>query len=160
MVTRNRFEALHRLGAFQGLSDVELASLEEICHNRSLAAGEICQAAGQSSNRMNFILSGRIGAVLHVPNYSVTCSEILTDTLGPGDIFGWSALIKETPWSTLKVVDRTEVLYIDPVELLSLCEKNNHLGYMFMKNLAGIISSRLRRHRICLLNSMLAMRGG
>jgi CRP/FNR family cyclic AMP-dependent transcriptional regulator len=150
---------LRKIRFFHGLDDAELNKLAKLGQNRSFAVGEICQSEGQNSNRIHFILSGRVGAVLHIPNYSYSRSEIMVDTLGPGELFGWSALIKGTPWSTLKVIDQTEVFYIDADELLSLCETNYHLGYILMKNLASLISSRLRRNRMSMLNAIVAMKG-
>ena len=83
----------------------------------------------------------------------------MIDTLSPGELFGWPALIKGTPWSTLKVIDQTEVFYIDADDLISLCESDYHLGYILMKNLAALISSRLRRNRMSILNCIVAMKG-
>jgi CRP-like cAMP-binding protein len=159
MVTLNKIDTLRKVRFFHGLDDGELRKLGNLCSTRSFAVGEICQSEGQNCNRIHFIVSGRVGAVLHIPNHSCSSSEIMIDILGPGELFGWSALIKGTPWSTLKVIDQTEVLYVDADELVSLCETDYHLGYILMKNLASLISSRLRRNRMSMLNAIVAMKG-
>jgi CRP-like cAMP-binding protein len=159
MVTLSKIDSLRKIHFFYGLEDGELSKLGSLCQNRSFAVGEVCQCEGQNSNWIHFIVSGRVGAVLHIPSYSYSSSEIMIDTLGPGELFGWSALIKGTPWSTLKVIDQTEVFYLDANDMLSLCESNYHLGYILMKNLAALISSRLRRNRMSMLNSIVGMKG-
>ncbi len=159
LVTRERVQALRNNHFFQGLNDSEFATLGKVCQRRLFAAGEICQSEGQHSGRIHFILSGRVGALLHVPNYSLSSGEILIDALGPGEVFGWSALIKGATWPTLKVVDQTETFFLDADELLALCEINYHLGFVLMRNLATLVASRLRRSRLSTCNAILAMKG-
>jgi CRP/FNR family cyclic AMP-dependent transcriptional regulator len=155
----SKIESLRKIRFFHGLNDAELTTLGNLCRNRSFGVGEICQTEGQNPYRIHFILSGKVGAVLQIPNYSHSGSEIIIDILSPGELFGWSALIKGTPWSKLKVIDQTEVFYIDADDLIALCESNCHLGYILMKNLAALISSRLRHNRMSILNSIVAMKG-
>ena len=160
MVVRNKGEMLKSIHFFRGLDDAELEEVARLCGEHSYNTGELCQSEGQATNRVNIILSGRVGAVIHIPNVSYCSSEIILNTLHAGDIFGWSALIKGTPWSTLRVLEPTKVLYLDADELIDLCEKNNHLGYILMKNLSMMIASSLRRNRMSLLNALVAIRGG
>ena len=159
MGVSSKIESLRKIRFFRGLNDAELSELGNLCQNRSFAVGEICQIEGQNPQRIHFIISGRVGAVLRIPNYPHSSSEILIDTLSPGELFGWSALIRGSPWSTLKVMDQTEVFYIDADDLISLCESDYHLGYILMKNLAALISARLRRNRMSILNCIVAMKG-
>jgi CRP-like cAMP-binding protein len=159
MAVQTNNEILKKINFFRGLDDSELNMVSTLCKEKTYAAGEICQTEGQSANRVHFILKGKVGAVIHIPNISYSNSEIILDTLGMGDVFGWSALIKGSPWSTLKVLEPTEVVFISSEELISLCENNNHLGYILMKNLAVLISSRLRRNRMSTLNAIVAIKG-
>ncbi len=142
-----------------GLSDSELTQVASLGKERSYAVGEICQTEGQSDNRVNLILKGRVGTAIRIANVTYGGNEIILDTLTTGDAFGWSSLIKGTPWSTLKVLEPTDVLYINASELLDLCESNTRIGYILMKNLAALISSRLRRNRMSMLNALVAIKG-
>ncbi|MCR4393445.1 MAG: cyclic nucleotide-binding domain-containing protein, partial [Dehalococcoidales bacterium] len=112
-----------------------------------------------SMNRVNMILKGRVGAVVRIPNVTYLSSEIILDTLHEGDVFGWSCLIQDRPWSTLRVIDPTEVLTVDGSALLNLFEENPRIGYIVMRHLAGLIASRLRRNRMSMLNAIVAIRG-
>jgi CRP/FNR family transcriptional regulator, cyclic AMP receptor protein len=159
MVVQNKCEAVKCINFFNGLTDSELIEVANICKEHDFGAGELCQIEGQSTNKINLIVKGRVGAVRHIPNVTYCSSEIILDTLHDGEVFGWSALIKGTPWSTLRVLDPTEVLTLDAGELLDLCESNNHIGYILMKNLSTLIASRLRRNRMSILNAIVAIRG-
>lgn len=159
MEAQGKNEAIKKIHFFNGLTDGEMGQIAQICGTCSFAVGELCQVEGQSTNKIHLIVKGRVGAVRHIPNVSYCSSEIILDTLHDGDVFGWSALIKGTPWSTLRVLDATEVLYLDANDLLNLCELYNHIGYILMKNLSALIASRLRRNRMSILNAIVAIRG-
>jgi CRP-like cAMP-binding protein len=159
MVMQNKSEALAKTPFFRGLDEAELSHIASHCSERTYAVGEICQTEGQPGDRVNIILKGRAGAVVRIPNISYVSSEIIIDSLVAGDVFGWSSLIKTTPWSTLRVIESMDVLYIGTLDLLKLCENNNHIGYVVMKNLASLIASRLRRNRMSTLNALVAIKG-
>ncbi len=152
-------EILKKVSLFKGLDDGELIHINSLCNKRSYTVGELCQTEGQAVNRINIILEGRVGAVIHIPNMTYSSNEIILDTLHSGDVFGWSALIKGTPWSNLRVLVPTEVLYINADELINLCENNTRIGFITMKNLAALIASRLRRNRMTTLNTIVAIKG-
>jgi CRP/FNR family cyclic AMP-dependent transcriptional regulator len=159
MATLIGTDTLKRINLFKGLDDAELGVLSALCKEKTYQVGEICQTEGQSDNLVHIIIKGRVGAVGHIPNISCNASEIILDTLGPGEVFGWSALIRGTPWSTLRVLEPTEIIIFSGEDLINLCEKNNHIGYVMMKNLAMLIAARLRRNRMSTLNAIVAMKG-
>jgi CRP-like cAMP-binding protein len=159
MVIKTNYEILKKINFFKGLDESELNMVSTLCKEKTYDIGEICQTEGQSDKQVHFILKGKVGAVIRIPNISCNTNEIILDTLGVGDVFGWSALIQGTPWSTLKVVETTNVVYISAEDLISLCEKNTHLGYIVMKNLAVLVALRLRRNRMSTLNAIVAMKG-
>ncbi len=159
MVVQNKSEAVGKIHFFRGLAEPELVQVANICEEHNFEVGELCQVEGQSTNKIHLIVKGRVGAVRHIPNVTYCSSEIILDTLHDGDVFGWSSLIKGTPWSTLRVLDPTEVLTLDAADLINLCESNTHIGYILMKNLSTLIASRLKRNRMNILNAIVAMRG-
>jgi CRP/FNR family transcriptional regulator, cyclic AMP receptor protein len=152
-------EVLRRISLLRGLDEAELSLIANISELKSYAIGEICQTDGISENRVHLIYEGRAGVIVRVPNISYASNEIIPDTLGPGDVFGWSTLIKGVPWSTLRVLEPLKVVFVNTEDLLNLCENNNHLGYIIMKNLASLIASKFRRNRMSVLNTLVAMKG-
>ncbi len=160
MVTQTVSEVLKHYSFFRGLDDEELEQVSDISHRRSLTVGEICQTEGQASDYINVIAEGRVGTVVRIPNITYNSAEIVLDTLRPGELLGWSALIRGTPWSTLRVLEPTEIIQIEAQTLLDLCERYPHIGFIVMKNLSSLIASRLRRNRISTLNTIVAIKGG
>ena len=152
-------ELLKKSTFLRGLNDEDLAQIATICGEQSYGIGELCQKEGQPSSRVNLIIEGRVGTVVRIPNVTYCSSEIILDTLHEGDMFGWSSLIKGTPWSTLRVLEPTRILYLEAEDLVNLCEKNYRIGYILMKNLATLIASRLRRNRMSTLNTIVAIKG-
>ena len=142
----------------RGLDESELDQIAELCLERSYEVGELCQIEGQPSKHVYLITQGRVGVLIRIPNVTYCNTEIIMDTLHEGDVFGWQTLIKGTPWSTLRVIEKTKVLYISTSELMKLCEKNYHIGYCLMKNLSALIASRLRRNRMSILNAIVAIK--
>jgi len=67
---------------------------------------------------------------------------------GKGEIFGWSALVEPRRFTaTVRCLDRSKVFIIKGHELMDLLEKDYQVGFTVMRNLAGVISSRLRDTR-------------
>ena len=159
MTTQITNETLLGISFLKGLNDAELTQLAKLCHAHSYATGEICQTEGQPTKRINLIIKGRVGVVMHIPNITYCSSEIIMDTFRDGEVFGWSALLQGAPWSTLRVLEPTEVLYINVDDVLGLCDNCSHIGYVLMKNLSWLIASRFRRNRMSILNAIVAIRG-
>jgi CRP/FNR family cyclic AMP-dependent transcriptional regulator len=159
MVIQINNEVMKKITFLRGLNETELAQVADLAQEHSFSIGEIAQVEGQSANKVFFILEGRVGAVLRIPNITYCSSEIILDTLREGDVFGWSSLMRGTPWSTLKVLEPTKVMTVDSEALIDLCENNPRIGYVLMKNLASVIASRLRRNRMSTLNALVAIKG-
>jgi CRP-like cAMP-binding protein len=159
MVIQINNEVMRKIPFLRGLDESELSQVADLCEERTYSIGEICQVEGQSANKVFFIIEGRVGAVLRIPNITYCSSEIILDTLREGDVFGWSSLMRGTPWSTLKVIEPTKVMEVSAEKLLDLCDTHPRIGYVIMKNLASVIASRLRRNRMSTLNALVAIKG-
>lgn len=71
--------------------------------------------------------------------------NIVIDSIKPGEIFGWSALINPRLFSsTAKCSKPTRVFSLPATDLKVMFDKNPQVGYSFIKRLAEIISKRLR----------------
>ncbi len=151
-------ELLKRIDVFKGLTDRELARIAELCREHSHGAGEICVAEGDKADYLRFVKKGRVAIEFRVP-HAPEGKDITVDTVGAGEVFAWSALVTGTMTASVKTVEPTEVLDVSASELLSLCEEDNHIGYTIMKNLTWVISSRLTRSRLALLNAISAAIG-
>jgi CRP/FNR family transcriptional regulator, cyclic AMP receptor protein len=159
MIMQTVTQSLKHFSFFKGLEDAELEQIAGLSGKRSYATGELCQIEGESANCIHIITEGRVGTLVRIPNVTYCSSEIILDTLHAGDLFGWSALIRGSPWSTLRVLEPTEVIYINADDLLGLCENYPRIGYILMKNLACLVASRLRKNRVSTLRAIVAIKG-
>jgi CRP-like cAMP-binding protein len=159
MLVLTRNEEFRKIHFFRGMDEEELSQLASLCTQSTFAVGELVQKKNEPANRVNFIIGGKVGAIARMPGTGYGRAEMVIDTLNVGDAFGWSSLIYGTPWSTLRVLEPTTVLSANASDILQLCESNCRLGYILMKNLSALVSSRLRRNRISTLNTIAAIRG-
>ncbi|MBW2605997.1 MAG: cyclic nucleotide-binding domain-containing protein [Deltaproteobacteria bacterium] len=82
-----------------------------------------------------------------VSKYEIQERPIVTDIIGQGDVFGWSAFFTDGLWtSTARCSKQTKLFSLPVSDLMAMFEKDNNLGYVFMTKLAGIIVDRLH-HR-------------
>ena len=148
---------LDKMAFLNGLNRQELVQVASLCTKYSYPKGEICQTEGQPSDRIDLIVKGKVGVVNRITSI-YSSAEIITDIFTDGEVFGWSALLHGAPWSTLRAVEPTEVLHIKVHDLVNLCETNHDIGYILMRNLASLISSRYRRNRMKLLNTIVSLK--
>ncbi len=73
----------------------------------------------------------------------------ILQTLGPGEVVGWSWLIPPYRWRFYAVpVTDTQLLVIDGVGLRKKMEKDHELGYEIYKRLVPVMNSRLIASRL------------
>lgn len=91
------------------------------------------------------VKSGIVGIETFFPNHGF--HQIVS--LGPGELFGWSALVEprhET--ATARADEDAEVFAFAAGKVSDLCLEDTSFGYEIYKALASVISSRLKATRI------------
>ena len=139
-------QTLKVFGLFNGLDDSELAEIAEFCHERNRQAGTVCFIQGRNATDVHLCHRGKVDIIIQL--YEPWGMEVKVHTTKEGEVFGWSALIEShTYTSSAMCAGNVEELYIKGSDLLALFEQNHHMGYVVMKNLSAIISSRLTTDR-------------
>ncbi|MFC1904973.1 Crp/Fnr family transcriptional regulator [Chloroflexota bacterium] len=139
-------QILKEFKLFDGLDDSELAKIADFCHERNLRAGTICFMQGGDATEVHLCRSGKVDIIIQP--YEPAGTEVKVHTIKAGEIFGWSSLMEPRNYtSSAKCAVMGEEVYIKGPDLLNLFEKNLHMGYVVMRNLSAIISSRLREDR-------------
>ncbi len=127
---------------------IPLAGLERV----ALLAQEVsCPAnahlfqEGEKADRVYLIREGHLDLTFRL-TLAEAESEITIDHKGGGDSVGWSAVITPHVY-TLSAACRSPVkLYaFEGPALMELCEENPRFGAVFMRNVAGIVSARVKR---------------
>jgi CRP/FNR family transcriptional regulator, cyclic AMP receptor protein len=102
---------------------------------------------GEPADKFYLIRNGRVAILIEHPG------PIIIQTIGGGDILGWSWLVP--PYSyrfSAKAVENTRAVALDGKCFREKCEKNPDLGYEVLKRLVKVLTGRLEATRLQLLD--------
>jgi CRP-like cAMP-binding protein len=139
-------QVLKEFGLFQGLDDSELTKIAELCNERTLDEGTLYFEQGKEAKELHLCRSGKVDIVVRLREpWGI---EVTVHKAGGGEVFGWSSLVEPHIYTaSAKIVERTEDIYIKASDLNKLFEENTRIGYVFIRNLSAVISSRLTEYR-------------
>ncbi len=142
-------QAAPTFGSFlECLSPAAREKVLSLAQSFHYTAGQTIISMGDPSLRVFVIKSGRVGIMIQVPHKN---SVILT--LGSGDLFSWSALVKpHIETATARALEDTEALGISGRALMDICEQDPRFGYDLYRTLTHVITARLRAARLQLLD--------
>jgi len=143
-------EILKGFVLFSGLSQTELAGIARLCRERTYESSPVIFTMGGSAADVYLLKTGKVDIQIEFKIYDY---EIITTvyTVGKGEIFGWSALVPPHRLTgSARCEGKADVIMINGKELMEFLEKDRRIGYIVMKNLAALISSRLASTTIAL----------
>lgn len=147
METLERIIAEHRFFADLDRSYTRL--LVGCASNVRFDAGTYIFKEGEEANEFYLIRAGRVALEIFAPQRK----PIIVETLGEGDILGWSWLLPPYVWKFhARAVETTRAIALDGKCLRAKCEENHDLGYELLKRFAHIIERRLEATRFQLLD--------
>lgn len=129
-----------------------LSSLKEWCRMRlasgvkpfAAAPGEYLAREGQPAHAFFLIQEGQIEICT-----SEDGKEAKLQTLGPGDVVGWSWIVPPHQWQfDCRAVGCVKGLCFNAAWLRDQCETDTELGYHVVKHLLSVIASRLAATRL------------
>ncbi len=131
-------EIFKRSMPFQVVSDGMLRKIAALSWEVTYPKGASVYEAGDKADDIYIIVSGRIEHAL-VPGVN---ARRPIQTLGPGDVFGWAALMEKFPHrlAVAKVVEPAQVVRINGNELLRLLESDPDAGDVVMSRFATMIT--------------------
>jgi CRP/FNR family transcriptional regulator, cyclic AMP receptor protein len=130
---------------FSGLSDEELVQILPLCEERSYAKGSRVFDEGDVADTFYILQEGQVRLEYEICPQPDYCQDatILLDR--PGDFMGWSSLVKPRRLTAYGVcVTDIRVVTIDSRRLNELMERDSHIGFVVVKELAGLINNRLK----------------
>ena len=132
---------------FAGLSDQHLEQIAEVCTLRTYQPGERCAVQGETIDELRIVSSGKVAVEMRieVAPYTQTLSVA---TLTRGNVFAWSALVEpHILTASVRCIERAQIICIKVSDLQWLFKERPSIERVVMKNLAIVISSRLRDSR-------------
>jgi CRP/FNR family transcriptional regulator, cyclic AMP receptor protein len=104
---------LRSVPLFASFSEEPLRMLTTVVTRRSVTRGTIIMAAGDPTDSLYIILSGRLKVMMS----DADGKEVILTILGPGEFFGEMGLIDDAPRSA-------SVIAIEPCELLTIARRD------------------------------------
>jgi len=128
---------------FHGLTGRHRHTLAECSMPASFEPGEIIVELGEPANCFYLVISGLIGLEsLGAP------SPLRVQTIGPGDILGWSWLFSPYYWHFNAIAEEpTETVFFYGSRLLQECDRNHDFGYELFRRMSQILIDRLQTTR-------------
>ncbi|MBK7256859.1 MAG: cyclic nucleotide-binding domain-containing protein [Ignavibacteriae bacterium] len=132
-----------------GLSFEHMQTLIGCASNVRFADGDTIIHEGQVANKFYLMRSGRVALQMDVPGKTA----LRIQTVGPGEILGWSWLISPFRWHFSGIVVlETRAIALDGECLRAKCEKDTSFGYEMLKRLSQVMERRLDATRLQLID--------
>lgn len=135
---------------FQSLEPAHFEKLLAIAGIATWEDGQTLFAEGESDDHLYLVLKGRVALDKSIPGRG----RVTILTLGPSEIFGWSAVVPVvgTRTATARAVGPTQAVIFDSAALRQACDDDHDLGYLVYRRLTNIIAGRLSATRLQLLD--------
>ncbi len=127
-----------------GLTDAELEQISGIFHSKHVKRNETILKEGEPSNDLYVIGRGRVRVAVYSSNAPGGFEKIAT--LRDYDIYGEFALLDGSTRSASVIAEEdSDFLYVDYLDFHRFLQANEHIGFLIMRNLAKILTAKIRR---------------
>lgn len=137
LVARARaVQILKKLPVFSGLLEDEYFKVLATCSSVTVEAGEHLFRQGDDGSSMFILLTGRVDILVE--------GKGVVHTMQAGEILGEMGLVKKiTRTATAVVKERGVMLQLYAEVLHDVVGKHPRIGYVIMRNVAGILAERV-----------------
>lgn len=123
-----------------GLSDEQLARLTALSAEVRFEEGALILKEGQPSEYFYLMQSGSVAVELRTPQFTV-CVQ----ALGPGEAFGWSALLAhQDTCFQVRAREQAVALRIRGSDLTALCRADSQLGAELLLRTLRLAAGRVK----------------
>ena len=130
---------------FASISETSLKAVAMIAKERLVPAGTELFHEGDPADTLGIIIDGEVKI-----QHTLGSNELRTvETLVPGDLLGWSALVE--PYKMISLATTctdTRLIAIDAPRLRELCDRDPLLGYRLLVQVARLLADRLQTARV------------
>jgi CRP/FNR family transcriptional regulator, cyclic AMP receptor protein len=143
---KDLLKLLKAVELFIGLNDQQLQRLIDISQEKTFKAGEVIFNQGSEGDKLYLIRHGQVEIRVET-DAGQSRSQVY---LGQGQIFGEMALIDYGRRSATvrAITNGTIVDVIDRDAFTHLCDEDNNIGYIVMRNMAVDLSFKLRHRNL------------
>lgn len=133
----------------KGLDPRHLNIIVGCASNVSFDAEQYILHEGEEATNFYIIHQGKVALEI----FTSDRGPITIQTIGEGDVLGWSWLIPPYHWHyDARAIEPTSAIALDAKCLRAKCEEDHDLGYELLKRFAHVITQRLEATRLQLLD--------
>ena len=130
---------------FVGMSAHYIRLLSDCAMDSRFEKDQVIFHAGETANRFYLIESGKV--VLESGEHN-DGAQVIIDTIGPGDLLGWSWIFPPYIWHfTARAAEPTRSIFFYGTILREDRDKDPTLGYELFKRMSEVMMRRLQRAR-------------
>ena len=129
---------------FRSMAPAHLGLVTKSATEAKFETNQIIFHEKEPADRFFLIESGRVALGWHTPEGKM----VLVQTLGPGEVIGWSWLFPPFIWHfQARATEPTSTVVLDGGHLLVAAEENPQFGYDLMRRIAQMVITRLQASR-------------
>jgi len=133
---------------FVGLNREELVQIAAIAREEKYQSGELICAERELADRLFVLCEGRVQVHVRLRSPLEAGGEMTIEEVEGGRIFGWSSMVKQRRFTaSVRALEPVTALVIEASDLYVLFDRDPHIGFVVMKQLAEVIASRLHHTR-------------
>ena len=134
---------------FAGLDRADLELVAGCGRHEAFAAGERLFREGDPADTFFLVRHGIVALDTYVPHRGA----LTVDTVGPGEIVGWSWLLAPYRWHfTGRAAEPVRAVQFDGACLRGKCTDDPLLGYQLLSRFARVLVERLQATRFQLMD--------
>jgi CRP/FNR family transcriptional regulator, cyclic AMP receptor protein len=128
----------------RGLSPLHVSTITDYAMTTQFEPGQLIFSEGELANRFYLLLDGEVVLENKVNRENL----VLIETLGAGDVLGWSWMFEPYTWHfDARATRPTRAIFFYGTWLREFCDHNPELGYELMKRIAEVLIQRLQATR-------------
>lgn len=134
---------------FRELPEQDVTFIAGCGQNQVFKTGKYLAHESDPADFFYVIRSGKVAVELHSPGRG----GVVLETLGPGEVLGWSWLFPPYRWSfDVRVVEEAHLIALDGRCVRQKAESDTALGFRLMKKFSAVMTERLRAARVQLVD--------
>lgn len=134
---------------FKNLNSDHLMFLFDCAQTVTLQEGDTLFRSGEEARKIYIVQEGKMAIEISSGEERV----VTLQTLGKGEMIGWSWLIPPHYWRfDTKAIAPTELISLEGLRVRTKCKDDHEFGYTFMVGVAEILAQRLESTRIQLVD--------
>lgn len=149
----NKKTTLKSLAILAGLTEDQLAALDDFSEVVKCQKGERLFQVGNAASKVYFLLEGKISVQVQLSSRPETVSlVVLTKS---GQLVGWSGMIEGAHYTATAVcMEDSKLLAIDGKQFAAVLEQDPKNGFAVMQRISFVISERMRNLQSVVLKTM------